>query len=129
MFSTYKYSKTTFFLNLQSKMRNKTGIQDMSKLIFMTQNEYLLHLGDHYQDFILKAKENMEPVVRLVNINGTYSSIPLERALQLLEKYHKITQPKTAKKKKEKVVSIQPSTEATEHENEKHVLDGQKQMA
>ena len=108
-------------------MRNKTGIQDMSKLIFMTQNEYLLHLGDHYQDVILKAKENMEPVVRLVNINGTYSSIPLERALQLLEKYNKITQPKTTQKKVENVISIQQSAEDTEHEN--HVLEDQKQMA
>lgn len=110
-------------------MRDKLGIENVSKLIFMTDKDYLLHLGKHYEDTIIKAKKKMEPVVRILNINGTYSSIPLERALQLLEKYHKLSQKKTVKTGKDNVISIQPSVDPTAAEIENELLEEQIKMA
>jgi hypothetical protein len=108
-------------------MRNKLGIEDVSKLIFMTENDYLLHLGENYEKTILSAKKEMEPVVRLLNINGTYSSIPLERSLQMLEKYYKLVQKKC--EKPDNVISMQTTVEQSDSTQENVMLEEQKKMA
>lgn len=109
-------------------MRDKLGIQDVSKLIFMTEKEYLQHLGEHYEETIHQAKEAMEPVVRIMSINGTYSAIPLDRALQLLEKYHKLSR-KPSVKQQDNVISMQTKVEKAKQAEENELLEEQKKMA
>jgi len=89
-------------------MKEKNNSSDIRRIFFMTEKEYLMHLGENYEAAIQKALEDLEPVIRIINVNGNPSSIPLERALYLLEKYHKLI---GKQKAQQKVVPI-PSKES-----------------
>lgn len=71
-------------------MKKHLGIENIKKYVFMTENTYLLHLGEHNEEKILLAEKEMNPVIRIINVNESTSAIPLERALFLLEKYYKL---------------------------------------
>lgn len=81
----------------------------------MTEKTYMMHLGDHYEEKILKAEKDMNPVIRIINVNGSTSAIPLDRALYLLEKYHKIS-----KKAAPVAVDKEPESASTTLSNEMH---------
>ncbi len=100
---------------------------EVKQLIFMTGNEYLLHLGEHYEDKILKAKKDIEPVIRIINVNGNPSSIPLERALYMLEKFYKLSG--KVEKKKDNIISIQPDVELSHNEATLDLPEEQMKMA
>lgn len=108
-------------------MKNKLGINDVKRLAFMTDSSYLMHLGDHFEDQILKAREDMEPVIRIINVNGCPSAIPLERALYLLEKYYKISGKKV--KKKDNIIAIQPDASQSDEDTDSTMAEERKQMA
>ena len=60
------------------------------KYIFMTETEFIKHFGDNYEEAVHKCISNDQPVISIQNINGCTSSLPVERAKYLLEKYHKM---------------------------------------
>ena len=62
------------------------------KFVFMTENEFIKHFGDNYEDAVNEHIRHDKPVLRIHNINGCTSSIPIERAKYLMEKYYKMTQ-------------------------------------
>lgn len=64
------------------------------RFVFMTEKQYLIHVGNHYEEKILEAKKNLEPVIRIRNINGTVCALPLDRAVALLDKYYHLTKSK-----------------------------------
>lgn len=109
-------------------MRNKLDIENVSKLVFMIEDEYLLHLGKHYEERIQQARKELEPVIRIINVNGTTTAIPLERACYLLDKYYKLSG--KTQKKVEKVISIKPSAGQNDTQGVEEIpIEDQKQMA
>ena len=63
---------------------------EIKRFVFLTEQEYILYFGQHYEKSVLKANATDQPVVKVRNGNGIISSIPTERANFLLEKYHKL---------------------------------------
>ena len=61
------------------------------KFVFMTETEFIKHFGDNYEDAVNEHISNDKPVLTIHNINGCISSLPIERAKYLLEKYYKMT--------------------------------------
>lgn len=108
-------------------MTNKLGIDAVKRLVFMTENEYLLHLGQHYEEKILQAQKNLEPVIRIISVNGTTSSIPLERASHLLKKYYKISG--KTQTKNDNVIEMQATAEQSLNDEQELVIEEQKRMA
>ncbi len=54
-----------------------------------------MYFGQHYESSVLKANETKQDVIQIKNENGITSSIPIERANHLLEKYHRTLKKKT----------------------------------
>lgn len=71
-------------------MEKPLNADDKLNLIMYSEVAYIMHLGKEYEEKILNAQETMNPVITVKNINGCNTSIPLERALKLLEKYYKL---------------------------------------
>lgn len=84
-------------------MKNSLNNQEIKRYIFYSEVPYIVHIGEHYEGLILQAKEEMKAVITVRNVNECTSSIPLERALNLLEKYYKLTKraPKVLQEEKE----------------------------
>lgn len=61
------------------------------KFIFMTEIEFIKHFGDNYEEAVNEHISNDKPVIRINNVNGCISSLPIDRAKYLLEKYYKMT--------------------------------------
>jgi hypothetical protein len=57
----------------------------------MTEIEFIKHFGDNYEEAVNEHISNDKPVIRINNINGCTSSLPIDRAKYLLEKYYKMT--------------------------------------
>ncbi len=76
--------------DLQS-MSNNSNNFSVSKLILLSDEEFIMHLGKNYELLILNAAKKMLPVVSIMNVNGRPSSLPIERATDLLKKYYKIS--------------------------------------
>lgn len=72
-------------------MKKPLNSDEHLKLVMYSEEAYIMHLGREYEQKILNAQKMMDPVITVKNINGCNSSIPLERALNLLEKYYKLT--------------------------------------
>ncbi len=49
-----------------------------------------MYFGQHYEDSVQQANTQGKQVVRARNGNGIVSSLPIERANYLIEKYHKL---------------------------------------
>lgn len=71
-------------------MKKPLNSDEHLKLVMYSEEAYIMHLGREYEQKILNAQKIMDPVITVKNINGCNSSIPLERALNLLEKYYKL---------------------------------------
>jgi hypothetical protein len=57
----------------------------------MTEIEFIKHFGENYEEAVKEHISNDKPVLRIHNVNGCISSLPIDRAKYLLEKYHKMT--------------------------------------
>ncbi|WPP50681.1 hypothetical protein [Catalinimonas niigatensis] len=89
-------------------MKKSLNNQEIKRYIFYSEVPYTIHIGEHYEGLILQAKEEMKAVITVRNVNECTSSIPLERALNLLEKYYKLTKrvPQALQKEKEEVQAL-----------------------
>jgi hypothetical protein len=87
-------------------MKKTLNNQEIKRYIFFSEEPYIIHIGEHYEELILQAEKDMKAVITVRNVNECNSSIPLERALSLLEKYYKLTKrtPKAAKEVTQKIV-------------------------
>lgn len=88
-------------------MKKTLNNQEIKRYIFYSEEPYVIHIGEHYEDLILQAEKDMKAVITVKNINGCNSSIPLERALSLLEKYYKLTKRTPKAMQEEKKASQQ----------------------
>lgn len=61
------------------------------KFVFMTETEFVKHFGENYEEAVKEHIINDKAVMKIHNINGCLTSIPIERAKYLLEKYYKMT--------------------------------------
>lgn len=96
-------------------MKKSLNNQEIKRYIFYSEAPYIIHCGEHYEGLILQAKEEMKAVITIKNVNECTSSIPLERALNLLEKYYKLTKraPQALHEEKEEVKEL--ATEPVEN--------------
>ena len=95
-------------------MRKENLNIEPRKFVFMTEIEFIKHFGENYEDAVNEHIIHDKPVLRIHNINGCTSSIPIERARYLLEKYHKMTNKPEAKQKSE-ISSPEESKEMRHH--------------
>ncbi len=65
--------------------------QDIKKLVFMTDNTWILHFGKNFEELVLRSIRDKVPVIRVITVNGSASALPLDRAKYLLDKYYKLT--------------------------------------
>lgn len=107
-------------------MKKSLNNQEIKRFIFYSEEPYIVHIGEHYEDVILHAKEALKEVITVRNVNECTSSIPLERALNLLEKYYKLTKrtPKSIQEDKtaSPVVKNEPLEEKIQTKSSKKVV-------
>lgn len=77
-------------------MKRYTDDTEVQKFVFLTEQEFIMHFGQHYESSVLKANETKQSVIKIKNANGISTSIPLERANFMLEKYHRALKKKAA---------------------------------
>ena len=75
-------------------MKHYTSHTDIKKFVFLTEQEFIMYFGQHYEASVKKANETNQAVIQIRNANGITSSIPIERANFLLEKYHRVLKKK-----------------------------------
>lgn len=102
-------------------MRKQNLNIEPRKFVFMTENEFIKHFGDNYEDAVNEHLRHDKPVLRIHNINGCISSIPIERAKYLLEKYYKMTNRSAEKRdgesKKQKEMASPEESKEVKHRN------------
>ncbi len=72
-------------------MKRSVVNQDIKRLVFMTDNTWILHFGKNYEELVLRSIRDKIPVIRITNVNGSTSALPLDRAKYLLDKFYKLT--------------------------------------
>lgn len=106
-------------------MKKNLNNLEIKKYIFFSEHAYIVHMGEHYEDLILQAKDEMKPVITIKNVNGCQSSIPLERALSQLEKYAKLSRqtPKIRQEEQSTIrMMVSEPVEKKESQNSKAAL-------
>ena len=103
-------------------MRKENLNIEPRKFVFMTEIEFIKHFGENYEDAVNEYLIHDKPVLRIHNINGCTSSIPIERAKYLLEKYYKMTNKSEEKrssepKKQKSEVSSPEESKELRHRN------------
>ncbi|MEM6842181.1 MAG: hypothetical protein AAF944_22685 [Bacteroidota bacterium] len=63
---------------------------EIKRFVFLTEQEYILYFGKNYESSVQQANDTDQLVIRARNGNGIISSIPIERANYLVEKYHRL---------------------------------------
>ncbi|MEQ9438594.1 MAG: hypothetical protein RIG62_06080 [Cyclobacteriaceae bacterium] len=96
-------------------IKQYTSTTEIKKFVHLTEQEFIMHFGQHYEASVHKANESNQAVIQIKNENGITSSIPLERANYMLEKYHRALKKKASLAPTETVVPL--STEV--HDMEK----------
>jgi len=71
-------------------IRQYSSHTEIKRFVFLTEQEYILYFGQHYEESVHQANKKGDLVVRARNGNGIVSSLPIDRANYLIEKYHKI---------------------------------------
>ncbi|WKN43636.1 hypothetical protein [Tunicatimonas pelagia] len=71
-------------------IRQYSSHTEIKRFVFLTEQEYILYFGQHYEDSVQRANTEGELVIRARNGNGIVSSLPIDRANYLIEKYHKL---------------------------------------
>ncbi len=87
--------------------------------VFMTEPEFIKHFGENFEESVIEHVKNDKPSIRIHNINGCISSIPIERAKYLLEKYYKMTGKSAAKAKKSQPRKQEEDSKASANETVK----------
>lgn len=72
-------------------MKRSVVNQEIKKLVFITESSWILHFGNNYEDLVLRSIRDKVPVIRIHNVNGNTTALPLDRAKYLLDKYYKLT--------------------------------------
>ena len=103
-------------------MRKQNLNIEPRKFVFMTESEFIKHFGDNYEDAVKEHIIHDKPILKIHNINGCISSIPIERAKYLLEKYHKMynklpENKKSELKKQRAEISSHEEPEEVKHHN------------
>lgn len=65
--------------------------QDIKRLVFITESSWILHFGNNFEELVLRGIRDKVPVIRINNVNGNTTALPLDRAKYLLDKYYKLT--------------------------------------
>jgi hypothetical protein len=63
----------------------------VQKIVRLSDDDFAMHVGKNYENLILNAEKQLRSVVRILNVNGRSTSLPLERALSLLQRYYVIS--------------------------------------
>ncbi len=71
----------------------------------MTDPAFIIYFGEQYEATVKELSRRDEPIIQINNLNGCTSSIPIDRAKHLLEKYYKMAG-KTATKKEQETIPI-----------------------
>ncbi|MEK6479446.1 hypothetical protein WJR50_18020 [Catalinimonas sp. 4WD22] len=100
-------------------MKKSPNSDENTKLVMYSEEAYIMHLGKEYEEKILNAQKTMNPVITVKNINGCNSSIPLERALNLLEKYYKLTKQSSGIKDDSTKTNVAPIDKKTKIKDRK----------
>jgi len=89
-------------------IRQYTSHTEIKRFVFLTEQEYIMYFGQHYEDSVQQANSQGKLVIRARNGNGIVSSLPIERANYLIEKYHKLL------KRNPSLATVPPSQNAEE---------------
>lgn len=101
-------------------MRKTPYNQEIKRYIFYSEDAYVLHIGEHYEELILQAMNELIEVITVKNINECHSSIPLERAVSLLEKYYKLTNKLPKDTRQQKKDTTEKITQEPDYEKVKN---------